>query len=196
MAGESKQTYDLSFVFVPPSFGKKKELCTLNNMSRWYRFSKTKIKAEFKAMINEWYIPRNTGNPYKSAYVKYTILRKDGRKIDSDNLTIIYKWLQDLLVENDYLVDDDQVMVLLNPTVLNVNGNVETSVQVNIKFFERYEMTIQQLKINVDALQNELKNVGGENHVKAAGSRARILLGDIKKATPDLRRDIMELDKK
>ena len=57
-------------------------------------------------------------------------------------------------------------------------------------------MTIEELKQAAGNLVAELENVGGENHVKAACGRARMILGDLKNATPQLRRDLKSLDKK
>jgi len=186
----------MNFVFVPPSFGiKNPQLITLNNVTKWWKFAKTKLKAEFKNELSEWSLPPWEDNPYTKAEIEYTIRRKDGKKIDSDNLAFPYKWLQDLMVENNYLVDDDKIKVVLNPTQLHVEGNVETSVCVTITLYERYDMTIDELKNNVAQLNEELQNVGG-NHVKAASSRVRKILGEIKNATPQLRRDLIELDKK
>ncbi len=186
----------ISFIFTPPSFGKKNELCSLNNLSRWYRFAKTKIKQDFKAELGEWYLPQWEDNPYTKAEIEYTILRKDGKKLDSDNLTIIYKWLQDLLVEQGYMVDDDSIRVILNPTQLHVEGSIETSVRVAITLKRKFIMTVEELKLTVGVLQSELERVGGEDHVKTASGRVRKILGEIKNATPDLRRTLIELDKK
>ena len=190
------EEYKVSFNFVPPAFGKKNELCTMNNHSRWGRFAKTKIKQEFQDMISEWSLPPwEDENPFTKAEMECTILRKDGKKLDSDNLAFTYKWLQDILVLNGYLIDDDQVKVTLNPTRLNVEGEVETSVHVDIRLYERFEMTVEELKAKVEQLVKELENVGGENHVKAASGRVRKILGEIKNATPELRRQLVALDK-
>ena len=190
------EVYKIEFIFTPPTFGKKKELCSLNNLSRWYRFAKTKIKQEFKTELGEWFLPQWEDNPYSKAEIEYTILRKDGKKLDSDNLTIIYKWVQDFLVEQEYMIDDDKIRVVLNPTQLYVEGSVETSVRIVIKLYERFKMTINELKTKAEQLVNELENVGEDTHVKAASGRVRNLLGEIKNATPQLRRDLIALDKK
>jgi len=187
--------HKVSFNFVPPAFGKKNELCTMNNHSRWGRFAKTKIKQEFQDMISEWSLPPWEDNPFTKAEMECTILRKDGKKLDSDNLAFTYKWLQDILVLNNYLVDDDHVKVTLNPTRLNVKGEVETSVHVEIRLYERFTMTIEELKAAMAKLEKELENVGGENHVKAASLRARKILSEMKNAIPGLRKQLLDLDK-
>ena len=136
-------------------------------------------------------------NPYTKADIEYTILRKNGVKIDSDNLAFPYKWLQDLLVENGYLVDDDQTRVVLNPTLLHVEGNVETSVRVEIHLKEKYIMTIADLKALIDVIKFDLEKVDTEDgsHGKPASTRIRKALGEIKNATPELRRALVERDK-
>ena len=188
--------HKINFVFVPPSFGiRKPELVTLNNVTRWWKFAKTKIKDEFKAEISEWNLPEWDDNPFTKAEIEYTILRKDGYKLDSDNLAFTYKWLQDVLVENCYLVDDDKIKVVLNPTQLHVEGNVETSVRVAITFMEMNIMTIEELKALVAKLAEDLIHVGDEGHNKKASTRVRKALGEIKNATAQLRRDLVELDK-
>jgi hypothetical protein len=191
------EEYEIEFIFTPPGFGKKNQLCTANTIPKWYRYSKTKIKQEFQNIISEWYLPEWDDNPYKCAELDFTILRKDGKNIDSDSFAIsAYKWIRDMLVINDYLVDDDRVKQTMHPTILNVDGNVETSIKTKIKLTERYVMTIEELKVKAEELLNDLEKVGGSNHVKASSARVRKILGEIKNATPQLRRDLIELDKK
>ncbi len=189
----------LNFIFTPPSFGiKKPQLATLNNVTKWWGFAQTKMKQEFKTVLTEWSLPPvEDDNPYTKAEIEYTILRKDGYKIDSDNLAFSYKWLQDLLVENGYLVDDDQVRVVLNPTLLYVEGNVETSVRVEITLKEKYIMTVNELKTKINDIKLDLTLVDTEDgsHMKTASIRVRKALGEIKNAVPELRRELVERDK-
>ena len=187
----------IEFTFVPPYFGiKKPTLATLNNITKWITFAQTKMKTEFKATLSDWSLPIWEENPYQSAEIEYTILRKNGRKIDSDNLAFSYKWLQDLLVENQYMVDDDSIKVTLHPTQLKVPGEVETSVHVKITLLRRYKMTIDELREKVEALDNDLReSVGRGQHNKKASFRVRQILGEIKNAVPQLRRDLVDLDK-
>ncbi len=194
------QEYDLDIVFTPAVIGSKKksqEVCSTNNISRWWRHSKTKIMSQFKHDMREWFIPKWLDNPYRSAEIHFTILRTNKRKMDPDSLgPSTYKWTIDLLVEQGMIIDDDQCMVVLHPTKLDCPGTIETSVRMQVKLFERIEMTIEELKVAVNALADELKDVGGENHVKAACGRARMILGDLKNVVPQLRRDLKTLDKK
>ncbi len=57
-------------------------------------------------------------------------------------------------------------------------------------------MTLDELREVVMQLQYELENVGDEDHNKSASLRARKILIEIKKATPQLRKDLVELDKR
>ncbi len=194
------QEYDLDIVFTPAMIGSKKrsqEVCSTNNISRWFRHSKTKIMNQFKQDMREWFIPEWKDNPYRSAEIHFTILRTNNRKMDPDSLgPSTYKWSIDLLTEQGMIIDDDQCTVVLHPTKLNCPGTIETSVRMQVKFIQRIEMTVEELKVAVKALAYELKDIGGENHIKAASARARMILGDLKNAVPQLRRDLKDLDKK
>jgi len=152
---------------------------------------------QFKQDMREWFIPEWLDNPYRYAEIHFTILRTNNRKMDPDSLgPSTYKWTIDLLTELNYIIDDDQCMVVLHPTELNCDGTIETSVRMQIKLFKRIEMTIEELKIVATQLVAELENVGNGNHVKAACGRVRMILGDLKNATPELRRNLKDLDKK
>ncbi len=191
------ETHSLQFTFIPPAFGKKNQLCTTNTISKWYRFAKTKIKQEFQVELTEWFLPEWEDNPYTKADIEFTVLRKDGKNLDSDSFSVsAYKWLRDMLVTNGYLIDDNMVKQTMHPTLLHVEGNIETSVRVEITLYERYEMTVEELRATVDILQAEMEKVGGEGHVKNASGRVRKILGEIKNATPELRRELVDLDKK
>ena len=195
-----EKEFDLEIVFTPAMLCRKKksdELVSNNNLSKWWRQSKTKIMNNFKDTMKEWYLPISDDNPYRWAEIHFTILRTNNRKIDSDALgSSTYKWTIDLLVEQGYLLDDDQCRVVQNPTLLNCEGTIETSVRMQVNFYERFEMTIDKLRDKLLELNNELLNVGGKEHVKAASKRARIILGEIKNAVPQLRKTLIELDKK
>ena len=97
----------------------------------------------------------------------------------------------------DLMVDDDSTKVTLHPTQLNVPGGVETSVHVKITLLRRYTMTVDELRDKVATLQIELQTrVGQGQHIKSASANVRKILGEIKNAVPQLRRDLVELDKK
>jgi len=190
------EEHKIEFICTPPYFGNKNQLCVTNNISKWHRFARTKIKNEFISGITEWFLPTWENNPYLKADIEYTIQRKDGKKIDQDSFgASAYKWIQDALVLNGYLVDDDKVKSTLNPTQLHVEGSVETSIRVVVKLHERYTMTIDELRDVVEQLELNLAKVGSQGHNKAASAKIRKLLGEIKNATPQLRRDFIALDK-
>ena len=192
------EEHKIEFIFIPPVFGKKNQLCTTNTISRWYRFAKTKIKQEFKEQLEGWFLPLWEDTPYLQAEIEYTILRKDGKNIDSDSFSVsCFKWLRDILAENNYLVDDNLVRQIMNPTRLHVEGSVETSVHVIITLKQRFHMEVNDLKRLVSNLSEDLAKVDMEDgeHSKAASARVRKTLGEIKNAVPQLRRDLIALDK-
>lgn len=194
------QEYDLEIVFTPAMLGLKRksdEVASTNNLSKWWKHSKAKIMTSFKNNMKEWFISEFEDNPYRWAEINFTIMRTNNRKMDPDSLgPSTYKWTIDLLTEQGYIVDDDRCRVILHPTELNCKGTIETSVRMQVKLFERIEMDIKELKLAAQQLVTELENVGGETHIKAACGRVRMILGDLKNATPQLRRDLKELDKK
>jgi len=57
-------------------------------------------------------------------------------------------------------------------------------------------MTIEELRSILHSLETNLAEVGEDSHNKSASARARMLLGKIKNATPQLRKELIELDKK
>lgn len=194
------QGYDLEIVFTPAMLGLKRksdEVASTNNLSKWWKQNKTKIKDKFQDEMKAWFIPESEDNPYRWAEINFTILRTNNRKMDPDSLgPSTYKWTIDLLTELGYIVDDDRCRVILHPTELNCKGTIETSVKMQVNFYERIEMTIEELREAANKLVAELDKVGGENHVKAACGRVRKILVDLKNATPQLRRNLMELDEK
>ena len=110
--------------------------------------------------MRDWFIQESDDNPYRWAEIHFTILRTNGRKMDPDSLgASTYKWSIDLLTEQGFLIDDDKCRIVLNPTLFHQKGNVETSVRMQVKFFERYEMTIDELKAKAELLHIELQNL-------------------------------------
>ena len=139
------QEFDLEIVFTPAMMGYKRksdELVSNNNLSKWWRHSKTRIKNTFQDYLKEWYLPIWEEDPYRWAEIHFTILRKNYVKMDSDALSSsTYKWAIDVLTIQGYLSDDDICRVVLNPTELGVSGNIETSVKMQIKFKEQIHDT-------------------------------------------------------
>ncbi len=193
------EDFDMTIVFTPAMMGYKKksdELISNNNISKWWKQSKTKLMNDFKNKMKEWYLAENDDSPYRWAEIHFTILRTNNKKIDSDALSSsTYKWTIDLLTELGYLVDDDQCRIILHPTKLNCEGPIETSVKMQVKFYERIEMELDELKQKVIELAKELSKVDGENHNKSASARVRKMLVEIKNGTPSLRRKLLDLDK-
>ncbi len=193
--------WDIDVVFVPAMMGYKRksdEIASTNNLSKWWKQSKTRIKNEFQNHLKEWVLPTYMDNPYRWAEIHFTILRTNGKGIDSDALgPSTYKWAIDVLTHQGYIIDDDKCRVVLNPTELHVPGLIETQVRMQIKLKEQFTMTVTELRDAVATLQIELQTrVGEGQHVKAASANVRKILGEIKNATPQLRRDLVELDKK
>ena len=190
--------FDITVMFPPAMLRRKKKesiLCLTNNISLWWRYSKTKIKSEFKDMLIQWYLPEWQDNPYERAEIHFTVLRANGKKLDADSMApSTFKWAMDTLVEQGYLVDDDKVKIVLHPTRLNQENQLETMVKMQVKLEEKYTMTVDELKAKVAELSKDLESIG-ENHVKAASARVRKVLGEIKNATPQLRRDLVDMDK-
>lgn len=194
-----EEEFDIDVVFPPAMLGYKRksdEVASTNNLSKWWKQSKTRIKENFKTIIKEWYLPEWDGNIYRRAEVHYTILRTNYRGMDSDALgPSTYKWALDCLTEQGYITDDDQCKVVLNPTLLGQSGNVETMIRMQIKLLERQDMTVDELKEAVVILNNELERVGGTDNVKASCNRARKLLVEIRNATPELSLELNEMAK-
>lgn len=196
MKGEK---FDIDIVFAPAMLGLKRksdEIATTNNISKWWRQAKTRIKNDFQDYLKAWFLPENEDNPYRWAEIHFTILRTDDRKMDSDSLgPSTYKWAIDLLTIQGYIIDDDQCRVVQHPTELSVNGNIETSVRMQVILKERLEMTIEKLTEVADQLNTELQIYNSGKRTKAGSGRIRNILEELKRATPQLRIDLITADK-
>ena len=95
------------------------QLCTVNNQSRWKRYSEAKIKAEYKQILRDFYIPEPEGIALDSMIVEFSILRHNKKKLDVDGLIYNHKWFLDLLQDMNWLVDDDQVHLVLVPFIVD-----------------------------------------------------------------------------
>ena len=192
--------FDITVMFPPAMLNRKKKesiLCLTNNISLWWKHSKTRIKNEFKDILKQWYLPEWQDNPYERAEIHFTVLRANGKKLDADSMApSTFKWSMDTLVEQGYLVDDDKVKLVLHPTRLNQKNQNETMVLMQVKLEEQYKMTVNELREKIEQLKEDLESVGGEKHVKAASARVRKILGEIKNATPGLRRELVDMDKR
>lgn len=189
------------FLFDPAVISKtgkhKNVLASANNIPSWYRFKKTKIKKLFKEELSEWVVPQNDSGivRYEGTFI-FQIIRNNGYNVDSDALCISsYKWIIDLFVEKGWLYDDDNTTIILLPTLLYSDGVDRTRVHLKLKLKRNINMKIEELKKIAQSIVDELEDVGGENHVKAASLRVRIALGKIKASTAQLRADFVKLDK-
>jgi len=94
------------------------QLCTLNNASRWLRYGRAEIKAKYKSLLKEFFIPEPEDGfrALRSITLEYSILRHNKRKIDTDNLIHNIKWISDLLQDMNWISDDDKVTLIIRPS--------------------------------------------------------------------------------
>jgi Holliday junction resolvase RusA-like endonuclease len=108
----------------------KNQLCTLNNIPKFYRYEKTKIKNKFKEQLLGWTVPRVDYN-YPEGYVEFQLYRPTKLRLDADAGALVYKWIVDLLVEEGYFKDDDQITFILKPVIVD-KERVETEIKVTV----------------------------------------------------------------
>ena len=88
-------------------------------------------------MPQAWYLPFYKGKPVRKAEVTFKILRNTNRKMDPDAFgASAFKWAIDILVEQKYLSDDDQVRIILEPTELGCKDSGETLIEMDVKFYD------------------------------------------------------------
>ncbi|MEA1999663.1 MAG: hypothetical protein U9N61_10145 [Euryarchaeota archaeon] len=104
------------------------QICTQNNSSRWKRWGEAEIKAEYKQILTEMFIPE-PDDIFTSLTIEFTILRHQKRKLDADNPIVSVKWFNDTLVSTGWLTDDDQVTIILKPSEFHTSL-VETMYRV------------------------------------------------------------------
>lgn len=111
---------------------KSKQILSLNNMSKWFRYSKTKLKNDYKSILLDLYLPEPPEKPYHEVYIHYRVLRHNKIRIDSMNVVPWSdKWLVDTLVEMGWLVDDDKVHHVIEPAEFREGIN-ETLLQIEV----------------------------------------------------------------
>jgi uncharacterized protein YukE len=66
------------------------------------------------------------------------------------------------------------------------------------KQYKRIYMDISELDAMLEKLKQELSRTAanGEDHIKASSKRARDILNTLKKETTDLKKQLIELDRK
>ena len=104
-------------------------LVTMNNVLTWKRFYETKIKAKFKQLLIDYYLPE-PATTYDSLHVKYRIIRHNKRKIDPDSAAFVMKWFIDVLEKLGYVEDDRYVTVSSFPTL--VHPEQETLIEIKV----------------------------------------------------------------
>jgi len=103
---------------------------SLNNVNKWYRYKLKKIVEEYKENLTNWFIPKSKLK-LTSAFIEINLYRENKRKFDADNLGYIVKWTIDTIKEQGWLKDDDQVTILLTPSIYK-EDIVETSIEVSL----------------------------------------------------------------
>lgn len=113
----------------------KKQLISLNNTTRWYRYSHTKIKNGYKDLLKEFFIP-DPKRQYSSLIIEYQVLRHNKRRVDAMNIIAFSdKWFLDSLVETGWLSDDDYCFHIIKPAVYT-KDLVETQLRVTVRHAE------------------------------------------------------------
>jgi len=105
-------------------------LCTLNTISKWYRYSKTKIKNDYKTILKELSVPEPTMQ-YDSILIEYRIIRHTKQNIDKDNVVFALKWLSDLLEELGYIKNDNVVNFSSFDTTYDLSAE-ETMLEIRV----------------------------------------------------------------
>ena len=94
-------------------------ILTPNNISKWFRYSQTKIKADYKAILTDLLVP-DPIKQYDSLTIKYRIIRHNNRKIDQDNATFpSLKWFNDVLEKLGYVEDDRTISINSFDTIID-----------------------------------------------------------------------------
>ena len=108
----------------------KEQLITLNNTSRWHKFSHAKIKNQYKELLKDYYFPEPK-DKYETLHIEYQVLRHNKRRLDADGLSWSYKWAKDTLVDIGWLYDDDKVHYCVVPAKFK-EGLTETQIKITV----------------------------------------------------------------
>lgn len=93
----------------------KKQLISLNNTARWYRYNHTQIKNSYKELLKDFFIPK-AKQSYDSLFIEYQVLRHNKRRVDAMNIVAFAdKWFLDSLTETGWLSDDDNCYHHITP---------------------------------------------------------------------------------
>lgn len=115
---------------LPKGRGKNKnKIASLNELPKWHWSSVDKVKREYKSVISDWYIGSYEGEPLKSMTIVFKLQRHNNRILDSDNIGFIIKWTIDAIKESGWLIDDDQITYLVEPSELKTDL-IESMIEV------------------------------------------------------------------
>lgn len=115
---------------LPKGRGKNKnKIASLNELPKWHWNDVSKVKKQYKDVISDWYIGDPNGEPLESMAIVFKLKRHNGRILDSDNIGFIIKWTIDAIKESGWLVDDDQITYLVEPSVLD-RELIESTIEV------------------------------------------------------------------
>ncbi len=109
---------------------KKTLLVTQNTASKWKRWSEPKIKKKLKDSLGEWTIPKSTEQCDEGTVI-CTILRPTKHRIDADSMAPVVKWVVDFLVEQGWFIDDDNIVFIFRPKVVDPSL-VETMLEIEV----------------------------------------------------------------
>lgn len=123
----------LECTFPVPKIGagkSKNQLVLMNNASVWMRYYQAKIKKTMKDDLKAWLVP-TSDLMLDSGTVEFRLYRPTRKRLDADSIAFIGKWFVDLLVEQGYFKDDDQVTFIYKPVIVE-KDRVETEIYVKI----------------------------------------------------------------
>jgi len=110
----------------------KRQLISLNNTHRWFRYGQTKIKNGYKDLLKEFYIP-TPSTKYDSLMIEYEVQRHNKRRVDAMNIVAFAdKWFLDSLTETGWLSDDDNCYHMITPARYTPNIT-ETQLRVIVR---------------------------------------------------------------
>jgi len=132
----------LKFTVAYPKVGigkAKNQLVTMNNAASWLRYYKTKISAQYKEMLGDWFIPVCDTEPHRIGTLECRIYRPTKQRLDADSLAYEAKWTADFLVERGWFEDDDQFTSVFRPVIIE-KDRVETEIEFTVYDSEPKEL--------------------------------------------------------
>ena len=127
-----KKLIEFTVPFPKVISGKKKgQLATMNLYPYWGRWQKTQIKNALRTRLEDWLVPENTGDVYRNGRIIFSLYRPSRLRLDADSASHINKMIIDIVTDQGYFVDDDQLQLVLNPVVVE-KDRVETDIKVEV----------------------------------------------------------------